>query len=321
MIGFFRLLSSQFTHHMTPQKSALLDIFLKSHRQVSKGEKIPVIQGQLLDFSPKDKTPRSVGPDEPTLMRGDRKASLSFSGSSARRLSRLLASLSFKGAIFLTLTQSPGKTPQEAKLALDCFFKQLKRDAPLASAIWRMEKQQNGSPHFHILVFGLSLECLFKWNPCDQWRDQIGCKVSPSCINMQYINTNTGAFLYIVGHGTKKNQTWPGQAVGRYWGKHNNANLPYAEEKQIIFQPGEKEFLRRYWERSEARRVKWLSIRYPCNDYSPRSWEFSGPLKLYSRPVSELLRVWKYVSRYCQPVEFSVHKMSGNLEIQFIFDF
>jgi len=322
---------SQKKAHKTPwfteeacslKKPPSLDIFLKSHREPEtvfprtpiEEALPPIMQGQVLDLKPRRKTPKK-DPVE-NQMRGDRKASLSFSGSSARSLSRLLASLRFRGSIFLTLTQKPGKTPREAKTALDNFFKQLKRDHPIASAIWRLEKQTNGSPHFHILLFGISLADLYLWDPVKNWRHQICTTVNPSAQDMQYVNTNTGAFLYIVGHGTKKNQTWVGQAVGRYWGKHNKACLPFAPETPVDFRFGEEDFLRRYWERSEQRRVDWLSNKYPGKVYEPRSWEFSGPLKLYPRPVNRILKVYRFTQKLSFSLDVdSLFKIMKNLSV------
>jgi len=282
--------------------------------------KTPIMQGQLLDLAPRKKTPKTERIEIENPTRGDRRASLSFSGSSAKTLSRLLASLDFTGGIFLTLTQQPGKTPQQAKKALDNFFKQLNRDKPATSGIWRMEKQKNGSPHFHVLVFGIELLDLFHWNPHANWKNQIGVEVDPRAIDMQTVATNTGAFLYLVGHGTKKNQTWDGKAVGRYWGKYNKKNLPFAQEHEVNFLPGEKEFLQRYWERSEQRRVDWLAKKYPGKTYEPRSWEYSGPLKLYARPVWKILKVWRLVKRWSLQ-ENTIHEKTGKPETQYLLDF
>lgn len=83
----------------------------------------------------------------------------SFSRQSRSRLMDLFHKIEVKRlAIFVTLTY-PEDYPnaQTAKAHLRAFFKRLERyhDKADLSAIWRLEPQQRGAPHFHIVFFGL----------------------------------------------------------------------------------------------------------------------------------------------------------------------
>lgn len=68
--------------------------------------------------------------------------------------------LTFPDAVF---DDDAGRFAKTAKLCLDTFFKRLRRVAPQASALWRLEWQSRKSgehlgklvPHFHLLVWGL----------------------------------------------------------------------------------------------------------------------------------------------------------------------
>ncbi len=98
------------------------------------------------------------GPDPtpPTRTEGDISG---FSDDSARRLRALFDRLRRDApATFLTLTyhrQNPD--PEAAKRHLHAFMQACRRryDRIAVSVIWRMEWQENGTPHFHLLVYGL----------------------------------------------------------------------------------------------------------------------------------------------------------------------
>ncbi len=63
---------------------------------------------------------------------------------------------SMGGAIFITLTYGGEfPSPAVAKKHLDRFIKRLRREYLEAGGIWRLEWQERGAPHFHLLVLGV----------------------------------------------------------------------------------------------------------------------------------------------------------------------
>ena len=61
--------------------------------------------------------------------------------------------------LFVTLTY-PGEWPGNAKWwkrDLEVWLARLKRARPGAWAVWRLEPQRRGAPHYHLLVFGLAV--------------------------------------------------------------------------------------------------------------------------------------------------------------------
>lgn len=97
---------------------------------------------------------------------GVRGAISGFSKAARRRMLRTLSTIkqdSLAEALFVTLTY-PGNEVAESerwsvdpavwKKHLDTFGKRLRRAFPGCSAIWRIDAQRRGAPHFHLLVFG-----------------------------------------------------------------------------------------------------------------------------------------------------------------------
>lgn len=84
-----------------------------------------------------------------------------FSKGSQRRLRVLLASLNQQACAYLplliTLTypREWSPDPRDWKRHLDSFSKRLARTYPKAAAVWVIEFQKRGAPHFHLLVVGV----------------------------------------------------------------------------------------------------------------------------------------------------------------------
>lgn len=82
-----------------------------------------------------------------------------FSEASRRRLLRLFHSLRrSQDVLMVTLTYHETRpTPERCKRDLDAFLKRLNRllEGRQVGAIWRMEPQERGVPHFHLLMYGI----------------------------------------------------------------------------------------------------------------------------------------------------------------------
>lgn len=79
-----------------------------------------------------------------------------FSRNSRLRMLRKMARLNAKNGVFLTLTY-PLRHPdaRTAKGHLRALLERFRRRYPQASAIWRLELQKRGAPHFHLIFFNL----------------------------------------------------------------------------------------------------------------------------------------------------------------------
>lgn len=262
----------------------------------------PKLAGNCLDMRPKPKTSTNPG----RTVGGKRKCVTRFSASSARTLSKLLASLKFRGCMFLTLTQRPGFTPRGAKNALlnnrGSFARAFVDAFPGGSIIWRLEKQKNGSPHFHLLLFlpdmppERFLEAIWAWNPQERWKQAIAADYDPQVKDSGWVRKSRGAYLYLVGHSSKKSQTWTdGTSPGRYWGVVNKKRLPLTNFEDAELRPGEESILAALWHRHEDRRCIWLKKRYG-GEPEPRNWYDSGPTKLFPFNISSCLRAIRWLN-------------------------
>lgn len=196
---------------------------------------------------------------------GQRGAVTVFSKASRRRMLRKLARLDMRKPVFVTLTY-PADYPdaQTAKQNLRAFFERIRRRIPEASAVWRLELQKRGAPHFHILFFGLpyvSHATIRDW-----WGSIISVIDSePLFVRVEMIRSKRGAMYYAskyMSKPTKSARSVPAQpgffnhdayphafvtdgrsavnrqrflsltpeppAVGRWWGVFNGPRLPFA---------------------------------------------------------------------------------------------
>lgn len=79
-----------------------------------------------------------------------------FTSKAASRLMALCNMLNRQALpVFVTLTYPREfPNPRESKKHLNTFFVWLRRYNPEASAIWKLEPQQRGAAHYHLMVFG-----------------------------------------------------------------------------------------------------------------------------------------------------------------------
>jgi hypothetical protein len=162
----------------------------------------------------------------------------SFSKQSRRRLLRMVAKMDQGAAlpIFLTLTY-PGEFPTDAavwKRHLDNFDKRLARKFPASAAVWKLEFQQRGAPHFHMLIWGISYSELREFT-ARAWYEVVGSgdeKHLRAGVRVETIRSWRGVRSYAAKYiGKIENlpnfEEWG--HVGRIWGVRRPGNIPWAE--------------------------------------------------------------------------------------------
>lgn len=164
---------------------------------------------------------------------GPRGAITEFSAAARRRLIDFLAEINQKLAgrlpLFLTLTYPAAwpDDPAEWKRHLDNWLKRLARRHPGASAVWRLEFQVRGAPHFHLLLWGC------KWMDrgwlSGSWFQVVGSgdqRHHKAGTRVEFIRSWRGVMWYAAKYVAKKSLApCPGR-VGRFWGVFNRAALP-----------------------------------------------------------------------------------------------
>lgn len=173
-----------------------------------------------------------------------------FSAQSRKRLLDLFHRLDIRvKPIFLTLTYGDDfPEASEAKKDFRAFLEWLRRKtkARNTSGIWRMEFQERGAPHFHIMLF----DCPFikKEVIQERWGQIIG--VDKPFTRIEQIRSFKGVMAYVSKYIAKvdpgkeasgfNSPTYLhayvakyGNHTGRFWGYFEKSKLPFAEKIEL----------------------------------------------------------------------------------------
>lgn len=196
----------------------------------------------------------------PPVGGGKRGKVAGFSADSRKRLLEKLARL--RGdrrhmPIFVTLTYPDMVSCDVARKNLRAWLKRCKRRFPGFGAVWRLELQQRGVPHFHLLVYGV------KFLPAEwireTWRAVIGYE-GPHTLQvnvkrpkgwravLSYVSKYLGKpqssheMAQAVGEGAEgpflDYGTYLSALLGRVWGVVWADSLPWADLREIAFDFG-----------------------------------------------------------------------------------
>lgn len=172
------------------------------------------VGGSLLTVTP----PKRFAPG-PGGVRGKCRG---FSAASRRRLFRKLAMLQrdqVAAGKFVTLTYPQSyPTPTKAKEDLRAFLKRLRRHWPEAAAIWKIEPQKRGAPHFHLLVLGI--KHLDKNWLSRAWYEVVGSgdeRHFRAGTAVEAVRSYRGAMAYVSKYLGK--EQWLDEADGEGWGR------------------------------------------------------------------------------------------------------
>tara|TARA_Y100001933_G_scaffold265286_1_gene340164 strand:- start:29586 stop:30521 length:936 start_codon:yes stop_codon:yes gene_type:complete len=158
-----------------------------------------------------------------------------FSKNARRRLIRKVGSIDREALqcmpIFITLTY-PGEWPSDPKQwkkHLDTWAKRLKRRYPNACAIWKLEPQKRGAPHYHLIL--LNVPHVSKYWLTESWYEVVGSgdeRHLRAGTNIQLIRSWRGCMSYAAKYTAKVIEELPEgwEKVGRMWGIIGRANLP-----------------------------------------------------------------------------------------------
>ena len=212
----------------------------------------------------------SQGSDGLKIGGGVRGSIQGFSSDSRRRLMCVIASIRRDVELpsFVTLTY-PNKfpSPAESKRHLKMFIQRLKRAFPSASAIWKLEPQERGAPHYHLLVWGVSHHDLFSF-VVNAWYEIAGngdqnhlffhlglLKDSKPCVSQ--VRSWRGVWSYASKYLGKSFSVagWDNLYTGRFWGYINQELIPFGERCQIELSSHNVFHIMRYQKRFSGRRV------------------------------------------------------------------
>lgn len=220
------------------------------------------IQGRVVELKEKTRIPS----DRMRVRIGGRRGEVTqFSKASRRRLLNYCARVKTdQRPLFITLTY-PERYPdvKEAKENhLRAFLERLRRRYPASAAIWRLEFQARGAPHFHILVFGVAFWA--KEDVQNAWGSVLGPEYRDAMGRLPFtrverVKSARGVMAYVSKYIAKMPAAASGfnsaaySHVGRWWGWFQKNLIPWARQTKISTFHGEndvywtfKRYLRRY---------------------------------------------------------------------------
>jgi len=174
-----------------------------------------------------------------------------FSAGSRRRLMQFMARLKTRKirATFITLTFSEIVSNARAKMVFKRFAMRLRRKFEKASVVWRMELQERGAIHFHLLAFNLPF-----WKQKDLQDTWAECTEEYlSIADIRLIHGARSIMGYISKYIAKKDERTeltslenasyqhasPEKVSGKYWGWINKDGLPLAIPRMGVLTDGE----------------------------------------------------------------------------------
>ncbi len=202
-----------------------------------------------------------------------------FSDDSRRRLLRTIARVRRDAPLpmFVTLTWPEAfPSARDAKRFLDRFLKRLRREFPGVGLIWKLEPQQRGAPHFHMLVWGVALDPLRAFVP-GAWFAIAGGG------DVKHLLWHLGAFGNGNKHCVQKVRSWRGvwnyaakylgktfevsgwDRPGRYWAVVSRGNIPFGEEQYQEVSWHEAIQLQRYQRRFAHMKPHGRSLTILCD--------------------------------------------------------
>jgi hypothetical protein len=182
----------------------------------------------------------------PAVGGGKRSSIKGFSNSSRRRLLETIATVKKDAQLplFVTLTY-PSKFPtvERAKRDLKVFIQRFNRKFPSAGAIWKLEPQERGAPHYHLLVWGCKKIQLLSF-VVNNWYEIAGdgdknhylfhlgaLKGSQPCVSE--VRSWRGVWAYAAKYLGKTFEVadWGKLWTGRFWGVISRENIPVGNKR------------------------------------------------------------------------------------------
>lgn len=163
-----------------------------------------------------------------------------FSKASRKRMIRDCARLGRAVPIFVTLTYGSEWPPDASqwKRDLDTWWKRCLRLQGDLSAIWRLEPQERGAPHFHLLIYQSTGKAPFlphQW-VADSWASVTSGDPS-ACSRVEALRSHRGGMFYAAKYCAKlgDGQVLEGwENVGKHWGKLNAKRLPFPPQHEMV---------------------------------------------------------------------------------------
>lgn len=131
--------------------------------------------------------------------------------------------------------------PRQSKQDLRAYFKWIRRHFPNFSAVWKLEPQERGVPHFHLLAYGLPDDQALMLSLRNRWYEQVGRGHAyhyAHGFESDYLGTDADkARAYVSKYVAKGDAlllnpdhgAHAGRSPGRFWGLEFRQSLPFSD--------------------------------------------------------------------------------------------
>lgn len=210
---------------------------------------------------------------------GERSAVKGFSEESRRRLMVVIGQVRRDAdlPLFITLTY-PASFPdvKDSKRHLKMWLQRLARAFPGHGSIWKLEPQDRGAPHYHLLTWGCDTWGLREFVP-QAWFEVAGggdqkhllwhqgrCgNRNVNCV--QQVRSFRGVWSYASKYLGKTFEVDGWQSAGRYWGVVNPGNVPFGEVRSGLLARADAVQIQRYQRRFAHMRARGRSMTTFCD--------------------------------------------------------
>ena len=190
------------------------------------------VHGELIRIDTGKRTARP-----PLRPEAKKRGAARYSYSSRRRFIRKLKTVDDRCKCFMVTLTYPSKFPDgvEAKRHLRAFLERVRRRWGQSSGFWKLEFQERGAPHFHLLFFGISYKELRAF-VSQNWYEVVGSgdeKHLKAGTRVEHIKVRSGQggikkYVAKVTAEVTKNYQTPDIEVGRWWGIFNAKYIPWS---------------------------------------------------------------------------------------------
>jgi len=158
--------------------------------------------------------------------------------------------------------------PRQAKQELRAYFKWIRRQFPDFAAVWKLEPQERGVPHFHLLAYGLPDDVAVMESLRKRWHalagrgqdahlvrgfeaDYIGADADKARAYVSKYVAKGDALLLNPDHGPHA-----GLSPGRFWGLEFRQSLPFSECFTVEIEPEFSSFAIRTLRRMQQAKMR-----------------------------------------------------------------
>jgi hypothetical protein len=203
-----------------------------------------------------------------------------FSPASRRRLLWKIGQIDeaiLASSLFLTLTYPAADPTQEQRQShLDALLKRLRRKAPTASAIWKLEYTKLNTPHYHLIILNLHYwahaEIAKAWSEIvrseNHNHEKAGTRIERTASKRQLSR-------YIVKYVSKSGPLPPNHQ-GRIWGTAGPLHLAFSPKRIYLLTRDAWRKIRRTLDQIRISHKRASPFRRQSNEGNSQRWYLSG---------------------------------------------